>query len=104
MVVYGIVKPLFAAQVTFGCLDRHMPKQKLNLFELASGLVAEPGTGPTKVMWSDSVEATICGRFANDGPDHFRCEAASLNLSGLAYGTEKIPASEIRSITPRIDR
>ena len=43
---------LLAAQVAFCRLDRNVSQKELDLFQLSSRGVAEPGTGPTKVMWS----------------------------------------------------
>jgi len=61
-----------------------MAKQELNLFQLASGLVAEAGAGSAEIVWSDHTEAAISSRFANDRPDHFRGESTTLNLVSFA--------------------
>jgi hypothetical protein len=42
-IIYGILELLFASDIPFRCLHRSVTKQKLNLFELASTAVAEPG-------------------------------------------------------------
>jgi len=39
-----------AADITFGGLHRDVPEKKLDLLELASGIMAEPRAGPTKIM------------------------------------------------------
>jgi hypothetical protein len=41
---------LFAAKVAFGCLDRGMPKQELNLLKLTAAAVAELRTGSPQVV------------------------------------------------------
>jgi hypothetical protein len=40
---------LFAADISLGCLDGSVAKQKPNLFEFAAAIMAESGTGATKV-------------------------------------------------------
>jgi hypothetical protein len=59
------------------------------LFKLASGLMAKPCTGSTQIMRSDYADAATHCAFANDGPNHLRSEPATLNCSGLAYGSEE---------------
>jgi hypothetical protein len=49
-VVDGTANPLFAAQKSFGCLNRNVAKQKLDLLQFASCRVAKPSTCPTKVL------------------------------------------------------
>ena len=49
-VIYRIAKSLLASQVAFGCLDRDVSQQKLNLLQFAAGLVAESGTCSSQVV------------------------------------------------------
>jgi hypothetical protein len=44
-VVDCTLNPLFAAEISFGCLNRNVTEQKLDLFEFASCSVAKPCTG-----------------------------------------------------------
>lgn len=46
VVIDCIPQFLPAAQIAFSCLNTDVPKQELYLFELASGLMAEPCAGP----------------------------------------------------------
>jgi hypothetical protein len=39
-VVHGILNPLFATEVSFGCLNRNVTEQKLDLLQFASGGIA----------------------------------------------------------------
>jgi hypothetical protein len=39
-IVYRSANPLFAAEISFGCLDRHVAEQELDLLQLSSGGVA----------------------------------------------------------------
>ncbi len=64
---------------------------ELNLFQLASGLMAEAGAGSTKIMRRDRSEATVRCRLSDDGPDDLGSEAGIPNLAGLAVRTEQHP-------------
>ena len=50
LVIHGTLNPLFATEISFGCLNRNVTKQKLNLFEFTSGSLAKPSTSSTEVM------------------------------------------------------
>jgi hypothetical protein len=66
-----------------------MAQKKLDLFKLASVLMAKPGTGSTQIVRSDHSDTGVHSRFANDGPNYLRSEPLTLNLSGLVYGAEE---------------
>jgi hypothetical protein len=88
-VVYGILKSLFAAEVSFSSLNRYVTEEELNLLKLPSGLMAKPCAGSTEVMRGDYAYATVRSRFANDGPNDLRRKSVTLNSSSLAYGSEE---------------
>jgi hypothetical protein len=46
--------------------DTARTEEKLDLFELAAGLMAETCAGPAKIMWCDSRKPTVCGRLGRD--------------------------------------
>jgi len=48
-----------------------MPQKELDLFQLSSRGVAEPGTGPTKVMRSQFLQSNPFCRILHDVPDGF---------------------------------
>jgi hypothetical protein len=50
-----------AFDIPFGRLHRRVAKQELNLFELASGLMAEAGTSATKIAGCEVVKADLLG-------------------------------------------
>jgi hypothetical protein len=50
LIVNGSSQMLLAAQVFFGRLYRYMAQEKLNLFDLAPGTMAQSGAGPPEVM------------------------------------------------------
>jgi hypothetical protein len=49
-IVNRILKSLLAFDVSLSCLDRSVSEQKLNLFEFAAAIMAEAGTGATKIV------------------------------------------------------
>jgi len=49
-VVYGILNPLFATEVSFRCLNRNVTEQKLDLLQFASGRVAKPCTRSAEIV------------------------------------------------------
>jgi hypothetical protein len=49
-VVDGALNPLFAPEISFGCLNRNVTEQKLDLLQLASGGVAKPCTGSAEIV------------------------------------------------------
>ena len=54
-VIHGTSNPLFAAEISFGCLNRNLTEQKLDLFEFASCSMAKPSTGPEVVRGNFSM-------------------------------------------------
>jgi len=50
-VIHRTSNPLFAAEISLGCLNRNVAEQKLDLFEFASGSMAKPSTGSAEVVW-----------------------------------------------------
>jgi len=44
------MNPLFATEISFGCLNRNVTEQKLNLLQFAPGGAAESSAGPTEVV------------------------------------------------------
>ena len=49
-VIHRIAKSLLTSKVAFGCLDRDVSKQKLNLLQFAAGLVAESSACSPQVV------------------------------------------------------
>ncbi|MGD0893978.1 MAG: hypothetical protein ABR923_20840 [Terracidiphilus sp.] len=46
-----------------------MPKKKLDLFKLASGIMAEPRAGPPEIMWREMWDIHAGGGFLDYVPD-----------------------------------
>jgi len=51
-VVDGTFNPLFATEISFGCLNRNVTKQEVDLLQFASGSMAKPCTGSPKIVRS----------------------------------------------------
>jgi hypothetical protein len=49
-VIDGTLNSLFAAEISFGCLNRNVTEEKLNLFEFASSRMAKPSAGSAEVV------------------------------------------------------
>src|SRR5712692_6643088 len=60
---------LFAAEVSLCGLDRDVSGEKLNLFQLPSGRMAQPRARPAKVVRGQLVNAGFAGVLANHMPD-----------------------------------
>jgi hypothetical protein len=52
-VVYRHSQTLPAANIAFGGLHREVPEKKLDLLELASGIMAEPRARSPEIMWRE---------------------------------------------------
>jgi hypothetical protein len=50
LVVDRYSQTLSAANIAFSGLNRAMPEEKLDMFKLASGIMAEPRTEPAQIM------------------------------------------------------
>ena len=69
--VDGGTNALLAAEVPLGRLNRDVPEQELNLLQLATRRMAEPGTCPPEVVRREPVSARFTGVLPNDAPDGF---------------------------------
>jgi hypothetical protein len=68
-VVYRYSQTLLAANIAFGGLHRDMPKKKLNLFKLGSGIMAESRTGPPEIMAREIWNVHARGSLLDNVPD-----------------------------------
>ena len=57
-IIDGISEPLFAAEVSLRRLNALMAEQKLDLLNLAAGVVTQAGASAPKVVWSDTGQTT----------------------------------------------
>jgi hypothetical protein len=73
-IINGISKPLLASQISLRRLDADVPEQELDLFQLATTLVAQPSTRATEVMGSHVAEVARLA-LLHHAPDDFGTEA-----------------------------
>jgi len=66
---------LSAPDVSFRRLHGRVTEQKLNLFEFASSVMAEPSTGTTKVMRREMVHADPPGILPYCRPNNIRSDS-----------------------------
>ena len=80
-----------------------MPEQELNLLQLATRRMAEPGTCPPEVVRREPVNARFTGVLPNDVPDRFFREAVTPGAPVFVYPTEQLSGGQIRSLKPLIE-
>jgi hypothetical protein len=88
-VVYRYSQTLPAANIAFGVLHRDMPEKKLNLLELASGIMAEPGAGPPEIMRREMRNVHGRGSLLDNVPYRLFCNAVSPRLTCSTDTSEK---------------
>jgi hypothetical protein len=91
-----------ASDVPFGRLHRRMTKEKLNLFEFASGLMAEAGASATKIVGCQMVNADSFGVSLHGIPDHVTCDSSILPSPILRNSSEHLAFSHSRVMEPYI--
>src|ERR1700676_3997921 len=64
-------------QPRYGRLHRNVPQKKLDLLQLASRSVAEPSTGPSKIVWRQLRHADALGGFLHNVPNRLHRHAIS---------------------------
>lgn len=79
-----------------------MPKQKPNLFEFAATIMAESGTGATKIVGRQIGYAGLSGTPLDGIPDYVRCHASFLSLSYFRHSSEYSPFAHARMPEPCI--
>src|SRR5580765_396745 len=70
LVVDGLSQSLLTAEIFFSSLHRDVAQQKLNLFQLAPGAVAEAGTRSSKVMRREFYDSNLACVLLDDMPHH----------------------------------
>ena len=59
IIVHGDLDILLRTQVPFGRLDRRMPQQKLDLFQIPAILAAQPGAGTAQVVGAEAFDPDL---------------------------------------------
>src|SRR3954470_17894539 len=68
-VVYGLLKVLFATEISLGGEDRRVSEQELNLFYLSAGSMAQLCTGSAQIVGSKVVQLHPFSTPPNHVPD-----------------------------------
>jgi hypothetical protein len=90
-IINGVLQLLFAPDVSLCRLHRSVPKQEPNLFEFAAAIVAEPGTGATKIVGRQIGYAGLMGTPLDRVPDNVGCHDGFLSLSHFRNPSEYSP-------------
>ena len=81
-----------------------MSEQKLNLFEFAAAIMAESGTGATKIVTRQIGYAGLSGAPLDRIPDYVGCHAGVLSPSLLRNPSEHFPLAHPRMPEPSIEK
>jgi hypothetical protein len=80
-----------------------MPEQKLDLFELSTCNVTEPGACATQIVGRNLLNTDRLGEVLNDVPDDLFCQPISPNDPALIDGAEETAGLSPRRFHPVID-
>ena len=90
-VIDGSLNPLFATEVSFGCLNRNVTEQELNLLQFAPGGVAKPCTGSAPMRRSCGANLSMfdfAALLPNHVPNCLLGQSFSPGLSHLVDATK----------------
>jgi hypothetical protein len=96
------MNPLFAAEITLGCLHGNMPKQELNLLQLSSCGVAQLRARAPQVMRRETGEADFGRVRLNYVPHYSLRNAITPALPSPADATEYLPGMELGRTNPLV--
>jgi len=83
-----------ATNIAFSGLHRDMPEEKLDLFKLASRIMAEPRTGPAQIMRRETWNVHAGSSLLHNVPDRFFRNAVSPWLTRPTDTSEERTALE----------
>src|SRR5260221_6993831 len=92
LVVHGLSQSLFTTEIFFSGLHRDVAQQKLNLFQLAPGAVAETSARPSKVMRRKFCNSNLACVLLDDMPYHLFGHFGAPNRSRPTDATKQPPA------------
>jgi hypothetical protein len=69
-IINCILDPLLEAEISLSCLNRDMTEYKLDLFQFATGNVAQASTRASEIMRSRLGQAELCRVLFHKVPDH----------------------------------
>lgn len=104
VIVDRIAQSLLTPKVSLSRLNGDMTEQELNLFQLASGLMAKPCTGPSQIMRCYGWQTAALGPCFYNRPDHFGRKAVSPYPARLVDGAEQWACVDVGTECPIVDR
>ena len=102
VVVYSDSDLLLRPKIPFRGLDRGVPKQKLDLFEIAASLPAQLGAGPAEVMSPKAFNPDLLGGLLNHRPDRPIAQALPFQLPALRDCRRSRPSSIFAAAKPGV--
>src|SRR5271170_7455756 len=102
IVIHGHDDLLLGAEVALGRLDRRMPQQKFNLFEVAARLPAELGAGAAEVVGPEALDPNLFRRLLDDRPDRPIAQAVA-DLSALRDRPQQQAVLDFGRAHPGVD-
>src|ERR1700730_12058527 len=88
VVVDCVAQFLFATQITFGGLNRCVPKQELDLLQFTASQMAQARTSASQIMRSKVLDASALGRGFHDVPNRLWCDPAAPDFAEPVYSPE----------------
>jgi hypothetical protein len=101
-IIDGFSEVLPASDVPFRGLHRRVAEKKLNLFEFASGLMAETGASATKIVGCKVVNADSLGVSPHGIPDYVGCHSFALPSPILRNSSEHLAFRHSSVMEPSI--
>ena len=103
VVVHRLAEFLLAAQIALSCLNRCVPKQKLNLLKFSARQMAYACAGAAQVMGSKVLYiSALRGRF-HHVPDRLGRDATAPNLTQPTHSPEYHATTDAGRCSPLVD-
>jgi hypothetical protein len=103
-IVHGMSQSLLGSKIAFCGLDRGMPKQQLDLFEVSPSFPAKLRTGPPQIMRRQLPKVSSLGIAHHQPPDCFLIpDLRAGKVTGLADRPEEPGVCDAGGFEPGID-
>ena len=103
-IVHRMPEILFAAKITFRCLNRCVSQQKLNLLNLATSVVAQLRTSSAQVVWCNVVQTCLATATPDHIPHNVLREATPPYLPFAGNRSEDLAVGDVGSACPLVER